>query len=192
MTAHFEPETSYIVRGEVRKDLDHKLEDAFEPYDDDHTMTGGTWWKCDTPAPVVDLGTVANDDTVYPDNNPKTLLGAKKPDLSVVPASSLLHLALAMTNGSEKYGAYNYRDKPVSSRTYVAAAMRHLLAYLDGEDFSADTVATGRPVHHLGHVMACCAILLDTTEVGTLIDNRPAVKGRAGAMIEQYNLTQTF
>jgi hypothetical protein len=125
--------------------------------------------------------------TAYPDGNPKTAMGAKKPDLSVVPAVSLLHLATAMMNGSEKYGPYNYRDQPVSARTYIAAALRHLLAYQDGEDFSADTVETGAPVHHLAHVMACCAILLDTTHCDTLNDNRPNVKGSAGRSIELYN-----
>lgn len=125
---------------------------------------------------------------MYPDGNPKTLMGAKKPDLSVVPPSSLLHLATAMMNGAEKYGAYNWRDAPVSSRTYVAAAMRHLLAYLDGEEVSADTGT----VHHLAHVMACCAIVLDAKGLGTLLDNRPAVVGPAGEMIETFNSTGTF
>lgn len=126
------------------------------------------------------------------DANPKTLMGAKKPDLSVVPASALLHVATAMMNGAVKYGPYNYRDKPVPARTYVAAAMRHLLSYLDGEDFSQDTVEAGAPVHHLAHVMACCAILLDTTECNTLIDDRPTVKGQAGNMVERFNQTGTL
>ena len=139
--------------------------------------------------PFPPLPPVSNEERVstpYPDGNPKTAQGAKKPDLSVVPASAWLHLATAMMNGSVKYGPYNYRDQPVSARTYIAAAMRHLLAYLDGEDFSADTVEAGLPVHHLAHVMACCAILLDTTECQTLLDNRPTVKGRAGPMVEEY------
>lgn len=123
----------------------------------------------------------------YPDGNPKTAMGMKKPDLSVVPASALLHLATAMMNGSVKYGPYNYRDQPVSARTYVAAAMRHLLSYLDGEDWSSDTEEAGAAVHHLAHVMACCAILLDCTEVGTLNDNRPSVAGKAGQMVDRFN-----
>ena len=130
--------------------------------------------------------------TPYPDGNPKTAMGAKKPDLSVVPPSSLLHLATAMMNGAEKYGPFNWRDQPVSARTYVAAAMRHLLAFLDGENFSADTVEADLPVHHLAHVMACCAIVLDAGELGKLMDNRPQVEGRAGQMIEEYNRNRRF
>lgn len=121
------------------------------------------------------------------DGNPKTARGAKKPDLSVVPPSALLHLATAMMNGADKYGPFNWRDQPVSSRVYVAAAMRHLASYLDGEDFSADTIEAGKPVHHLGHVMACCAIILDAGHCQTLNDNRPGVAGLTGRLIENFN-----
>lgn len=124
--------------------------------------------------------------------NPKELVGSKKPDLSVVPPSSLLHLSTAMMNGAEKYGPFNWRDQPISARPYIAAAMRHLLSFLDGEDFSSDTAAAGAPVHHLAHTMACCAILLDAIETEKLIDNRPEVKGRAGVMVETYNASRSF
>lgn len=130
---------------------------------------------------------VAPEGGAYPDGNPKTLMGAKKPDISVVPPAGILHLATAMMNGADKYGPFNWREKPISSRPYITAALRHLLAYLDGEDYSADTIAQGAPVHHLGHVMACCAILVDAESIGCLNDNRPKVKGKAGEMIENYN-----
>lgn len=127
----------------------------------------------------------------YPDGNPKTAAGAKKPDLTVIPPTSLLHLATAMMNGEAKYGLYNWRESPISSRPYIAAALRHLLAYLDGEDFSQDTVEAGKPVHHLAHVMATCAIVLDAMEVGVLNDNRGA-PGKAGDMVEHYNKNGVF
>lgn len=125
--------------------------------------------------------------TGYPDGNPKTAAGMKKPDLSVVPPVALLHLATAMMNGANKYGPFNWRDQPISYRPYLAAAMRHLASCLDGEDFSADTVEAGLPVHHLGHVMACCAILLDAIHCETITDNRPKVPGKTGEAIERYN-----
>jgi len=128
----------------------------------------------------------------YPDNNPKTAVGAKKPDLSVVPPVALLHLATAMMNGAAKYGPFNWRDAPISTRPYIAAALRHLLSFLDGEDFSADTTEAGAPVHHLAHAMACCAIVLDAFELGTLKDNRPKVAGMTGQMIEHFNKTGSF
>lgn len=138
------------------------------------------------------------------DGNPKTAMGALKPDLSVIPPIAILHLATAMMNGDVKYGAFNYRKDKVSSRVYVAAALRHLLSYLDGEDFSQDTVEGARlydedPVankaiamtHHLAHVMACCAIVLDAEACDMLIDNRPD-KGSAGAAIEQFTQSRTL
>lgn len=123
----------------------------------------------------------------YPDGNPKTAMGAKKPDLSVVPPVAFLHLATAMMNGAGKYGPFNWRDTPISVRPYIAAAMRHLLSYLDGEDYSADTEEDGSPVHHLAHAMACCAIVLDASSIGTIADNRPPVRGRTGELIERYS-----
>jgi hypothetical protein len=104
--------------------------------------------------------------------NPKQAYGAQKPDMSLVPQVGLLHCAYAMEDGAKKYGPYNWRDDPVEARTYVAAAMRHLACWLDGEERTADT-----NVSNLGAVMACCAILLDAQSLGVLIDNRP----KAGA-----------
>lgn len=123
--------------------------------------------------------------TPYPDGNPKTAMGAQKPDMSVVPPSSILHMATAMMSGAEKYGPYNWRESSISVRPYVSAAMRHLSAYLDGENYSQDTVEAGLPVHHLAHVMSCCAILLDAESIGALNDNRPT-PGKSGDLIEYY------
>jgi hypothetical protein len=137
--------------------------------------------------------TIRNPETitgtlVYPDGNPKTAAGAKKPDPTVIPPVAILHLATAMMNGAEKYGPFNWRDQPISYRPYLAAAMRHLASCLDGEDFSQDTEEAGLPVHHLGHVMACCAIVLDAIHCGTITDNRPKVPGQTGNAIELYNV----
>lgn len=112
----------------------------------------------------------------YPDGNPKTAMGALKVPLHLVPPSATHYLALAFKDGAAKYGPYNWREKGVSSSVYIAAAMRHLDAFRDGEDLSPDA-----KVHHLGHVMACCAIILDAQSVGKLNDDRPA-KGAAGEL----------
>lgn len=104
----------------------------------------------------------------YPDDNPKTARGAVKPPLHFVPPVALLHLGAAMENGGDKYGAMNWREKRISSSVYYDAAMRHLLAWWDGEDVAPDS-----GVHHLGHVMACMALILDGSASGMLNDNRP-------------------
>jgi hypothetical protein len=112
--------------------------------------------------------------------NPKDLIGATKVDLSVVPPSASLHLATAMMDGAKKYGPFNWRENPVLARVYVAAAMRHMLQFLDGEDY--DPISH---VHHLGHAMACSAIVLDAMETGNLSDDRP-LPGKAGDMIRRF------
>ena len=106
-------------------------------------------------------------DHIYPDDNPKTVQGLKKPAMSCVPPVALLHLAHAMMNGEQKYGRMNWREHTVSSSVYYDAAMRHLMAWFDGETYASDS-----GVHHLGHVMACCAILLDGESLAVLNDDR--------------------
>jgi len=113
-------------------------------------------------------------------SNPKDILGASKTDLSLVPPASLIHEARAMEEGAKKYGPYNWRTKKVRSRVYIAAALRHLLEYLDGYNMSDDT---DPPVHHLAHAKACCGIVLDAMETGNLIDDRP-VKGKASLLLK--------
>jgi hypothetical protein len=112
--------------------------------------------------------------------NPKALYGAQKPDLSLIPPVALAHAALALEEGARKYGAFNWRDSPVEARTYIAAALRHLGDYADRTDHSSDA-----DVHNLGHVIACCAILLDATEGGHLIDNRATVPGKSAEVLDR-------
>lgn len=122
----------------------------------------------DTPAP-----------TGYPDGNPKTAIGLTKPPLSVIPPVALIELGQAMKDGKAKYGLMNWRQHNVSSSVYFDAAMRHLLAWYDGEDVAADS-----GVHHLSHAMACLAILSDARHQGTLNDDRP-IPGPVSAVIKK-------
>lgn len=104
----------------------------------------------------------------YPDDNPKTAVGITKPAMSAIPPTALVHLAHAMADGVRKYGRMNWREKKVSSTVYYDAAMRHMMAWYDGEDHAQDSGA-----HHLAHAMACLMILLDAREAGMLNDDRP-------------------
>ena len=116
--------------------------------------------------------------------NPKDIIGTKKVDLSVIPPAGEIHLALAMVDGANKYGPFNWRGNKVQARVYYAAARRHLMSWLDGEDYVLNE--DGEIVsHHLGNVMACCAILLDAEATGNLLDNRP-VKGKASALLDLF------
>lgn len=105
--------------------------------------------------------------------NPKDLQGAKKCDVSLLPAIATYHAAHAFVDGAMKYGPYNWRDNKVLARVYIAGAKRHIERWEAGEELATDSL-----VHNLGGVMACCAILLDAQTTGNLIDDRaknPAV-----------------
>ena len=118
---------------------------------------------------------------IYEDSsNPKDLIGDTKPSLALIPPTALIEESLAMADGANKYGAYNFRGKKIRSMVYINAALRHLLTYLDGEERTRDS-----NVHHLASVRACCGILLDAQANDSLIDDRPSA-GKAGDLIDKY------
>jgi hypothetical protein len=114
-----------------------------------------------------------------PDGNPKTRFGVAKPPIALIPGPALIHMADAFRDGAKKYGPANWRIDPVTTSTYVNAALRHILAYYDGETNAPDS-----GVHHLGHAAGCLAILLDAEAQGTLNDDRPT-PGRTSELIAE-------
>lgn len=100
--------------------------------------------------------------------NPKDRFGLKKVSLSKFPAVAVAHGAHALMDGAQKYDAYNWRDNAVILSIYIDACRRHLDDYFEGEQCAEDS-----EVHHLGHAMACLAIILDAEATGNLIDDRP-------------------
>ena len=119
--------------------------------------------------------------------NPKDALGASKISITKFPMVALLHGSHAFMNGAERYGSYNWREKDVKASIYVDAAMRHLGSWFEREETAEDS-----GVHHLGHALACIALLLDAQEGGNLIDDRPptglndfaAVAARLNALVK--------
>lgn len=112
--------------------------------------------------------------------NPKDLLGVKKPPLSLIPPSAIVEEAMAFKEGAAKYGRYNWRSNKVQLSIYVDAALRHLMAFFDGEDIDPDS---GLP--HEAKVKACMSILIDARNTGNLIDDRPTA-GTANKTIKRY------
>ena len=125
-----------------------------------------------------------NQKQTHVSTNPKDALGRRKPSITDIPATALLHESMAMTQGREKYGAYNWRATTVSNKVYVDAMYRHLARYFDGETIDPESCA-----HHLGHVRACAGNILDAEENGTLVDDRP-LSGKASEMIERLTKKQ--
>lgn len=124
------------------------------------------------------------DKTDKADNtNPKDLLGIKKVQLGLFPAAGSILGAAVMTNGAEKYGAYNWRKKNVRLTVYLDAMERHLLAIRDGQD---NDLESGLP--HIGHILANAAIIADAQNNDNLIDDRPTV-GPAASLLEYFRKT---
>jgi hypothetical protein len=89
-----------------------------------------------------------------------------KPDLSLNPSVALEEMAYAFMLGEKKYGRYNFHNGMEASRL-VAACLRHVHAWNEGENLDKES---GRS--HLGHALACLAMILQQQKLGTLRDNR--------------------
>lgn len=100
--------------------------------------------------------------------NPKDAIGSKKMHVSTVPAQVVGELGLAMLEGACRYGRHNYRIAGVRASVYYDAAMRHLMAWWEGEDIDPDS---GLP--HTVKAMACMAVLRDAQINNKLSDDRP-------------------
>jgi hypothetical protein len=100
--------------------------------------------------------------------NVKNKAAANKPKTSAVPPIAIMALGAAMQNGADKYGKFNWRKTEVSASVFYDAMMRHLAAWYSGENFASDS-----GVHHLAHLMAGAAIILDAQHNGVFVDNRP-------------------
>jgi len=114
-------------------------------------------------------------------SNPKDAVGQLKPQLNLIPPSAQILESVVMALGAEKYGPFNWRESAVRSSIYVAAAMRHLLAWADGQNEDPES-----GVSHLAHVRACMGIVLDAQSLGKLEDDRPKQSGEAAKLIEQH------
>lgn len=127
-------------------------------------------------------------DGKYKDGNPKTALGIKKPGDWCTPTIPYLEYSIVHMQGAFKYGAFNWRDDPVSISTYIEAAKRHMDLYKAGQRNASDT-----GLHHLAHAMTCLSIIIDAEYHNTLIDDRfhyrnfdPSTSYDPGAVLEGY------
>jgi len=103
-------------------------------------------------------------------SNPKDAVGSRKVPLSTVSAPVLGELSLAMLEGALKYGRHNYRAIGVRASVYYDAAMRHLMAWWEGEDIDPDS-----GLSHLVKAMACMAVIRDAEIQNKMADDRPPV-----------------
>lgn len=105
--------------------------------------------------------------------NPKNQAGRLKHSTHAIPPVAIFALGAAMQNGADKYGPFNFRQSDITASVFFDAMMRHLLLWWNGEDYASDS-----HVHHLSHLMASCAIILDGLQHGNFKDDRPSILGR--------------
>jgi hypothetical protein len=105
-----------------------------------------------------------------PDTNPKTAFGVQKCPMHLLPPPALHAEAHVFGLGAKKYGPYNWREHTVSSSVYQAAALRHLMAWWEGQETDPESGQS-----HLAHARACLAILIDAQVHGRLNDDRPPI-----------------
>jgi hypothetical protein len=110
----------------------------------------------------------AEPDPRTKDTNPKDAIGDKKVPLWLCSPIAKAHWAVAQFVGMVKYGAWNWRSAGIRSSIYLAAIQRHLDAYMSGEEVDPIDQTS-----HIGHIMACAAILIDAKAAGKLNDDRP-------------------
>lgn len=78
---------------------------------------------------------------------------AGKPPISLISRVALEEEARVMAYGATKYAAHNWRGGMNYSRL-LDAALRHVLAFADGEDKDSET-----GLSHLAHARCCLAFL---------------------------------
>jgi len=102
--------------------------------------------------------------------NPKDIAGSNKVPMQLIPFGAMVGVLKAFAEGARKYGAFNWRDKPISRSIYYAAAIRHIAACLDGEDI--DPESGDAKVHHIDAAIAGLLIERDALANGVNIDDR--------------------
>lgn len=100
--------------------------------------------------------------------NPKDVVGIRKAPMSVLPMGPIAEAGLGLLEGGCKYGRHNYRGAGVRASVYYDAAMRHLIAFWEGEDIDPDS---GLP--HVTKAMCSLLVLRDAQMQGMCEDDRP-------------------
>ncbi len=100
------------------------------------------------------------------ENTSATKHDSAKPDLSMLPYSSLTQIVLVMEFGKKKYGRDNWR-KGMNWTRLSSAALRHLFAWIGGEDKDPES-----ELSHLAHAGCNILFLLEFLLTKPELDDR--------------------
>lgn len=101
-------------------------------------------------------------------SNPKDIAGIRKVGMSVLPWRVLWRVAVAMFEGTVKYGRHNYRGVGVRASVYFDALQRHIGAWWEGEDIDRES-----QLNHVDKAIATLVVLRDSMLGGNWVDDRP-------------------
>lgn len=91
---------------------------------------------------------------------------SEKVRLELLSPIALTEIAKVLTFGAKKYADHNWRKGFKWSRL-LGAALRHLLAFIGGQDKDPET-----GLSHLAHLGACIMFLLEHEVTHTSLDDR--------------------
>ena len=80
----------------------------------------------------------------------------EKPMLYLLPPKSLVEIGKVLTHGADKYGPENWRKVDDLQNRYTSAALRHIVAHMEGEKYDEET-----DLSHLAHAMCCLLFKLE-------------------------------
>ena len=96
---------------------------------------------------------------------------AGKARMDLLDPYAVEQLSHVLAFGAQKYAAHNWR-MGISKGRLIAAALRHLFAYLGGQDRDDET-----GLSHVAHAMCCCMFLLGLEHRTDLDDRYKEVSG---------------
>ena len=92
----------------------------------------------------------------------------EKPMLYLLPPKSLIEIGKVLTHGAEKYGPENWRKVDDLQNRYTSAALRHIVAHMEGEKYHHET-----DLSHLAHAMCCLLFKLEDELIEESEEARP-------------------
>lgn len=90
-----------------------------------------------------------------------------KLDFTLVPIEAMESMTRALTYGAKKYARGNYRLSGMEWLRLVAACLRHLFAWIYGEDLDPES-----GLSHIDHALACLGMLAFQMKHHPESDNR--------------------
>jgi hypothetical protein len=129
---------------------------------------------------------IANTEKSLLDKQVGLKYDSDKPNMSLLSSLAIEELSKVLTFGAKKYSDHNWR-KGISTSRLLAAAFRHLFAYLRGEDLDPET-----GLSHVAHAMCCMMFIIELKITDPKSDDRYVVVPKVDAVNVPSNTRNAF